>query len=71
MIPKIIHQLWIGPDPMPKHCVEFCEEMKDMNPEFEYKLWGNEVLKEFKDDKYLYSYLELNPLLVRPPLLPH
>tara|TARA_R100001460_G_scaffold44439_1_gene81207 strand:- start:1081 stop:1737 length:657 start_codon:yes stop_codon:yes gene_type:complete len=60
MIPKIIHQLWIGPDPMPKHCVEFCKEMKDMNPEFEHKLWGNEVLKEFKDDKYLYSYLELN-----------
>ena len=60
MIPKIIHQLWIGPDPMPEHCVEFCKEMKDMNPEFEHKLWGNEVLKEFNDDKYLYSYLELN-----------
>ena len=60
MIPKIIHQLWIGPDPMPQHCVEFCKEMKEMNPEFEHKLWGNEVLQEFKEDKYLYSYLELN-----------
>lgn len=58
MIPKIIHQLWIGPDPMPQHCVEFCKEMKNMNPEFEHKLWGNEVLKQFNKDEYLNSYLE-------------
>ncbi len=24
MIPKVIHQLWIGDNPIPEHCAEFC-----------------------------------------------
>lgn len=35
-IPKIIHQIWIGPKEMPK---EDIETWKKMNPSFEHKLW--------------------------------
>lgn len=41
MIPKIIHQLWIGPkQPPTKHM----DTWKDMNPEFEYIRWNEAEL---------------------------
>jgi len=56
-IPKIIHQLWLGDKPIPEHCKKFTEEMQKMNPDYEYKLWGNEVFEKiYKDDKYLQNY---------------
>ena len=56
-IPKIIHQLWLGDNEMPEHCKKFVEEMKEMNPDYEHHLWGNEVFEEkYKDDKYLQNY---------------
>ena len=61
MIPKIIHQIWIGDEPTPKHCLEFIEEMKKMNPEFQHILWGNEVFSGiYKDDPFLQNYIK-NP----------
>ncbi len=33
MIPKIIHQIWVGNNPMPEHCLEFVEKIKELNPE--------------------------------------
>ena len=35
-IPKIIHQLWIGPKPMPS---KFMDTWKDKHPNFEYIRW--------------------------------
>jgi len=41
-IPKILHQLWIGPNPRPsKHM----ETWKTKNPDFEYILWNEEEIK--------------------------
>ena len=37
MIPKIIHQIWIGPKPAPKHMMQ---TWKDKHPGFEYILWN-------------------------------
>lgn len=39
MIPKIIHQVWIGPKPAPKRLME---SWRDMHPTWEYRLWGND-----------------------------
>lgn len=41
MIPKIIHQLWIGPKPAP---TKFMDTWKEKNPEFEYIRWTEEEL---------------------------
>ena len=42
MIPKIIHQLWIGPKPAP---TKFMDTWKDKNPEFTYIRWNEEEIK--------------------------
>ena len=36
-IPKIIHQIWIGPKPAP---TKFMNTWKEKNPDFEYILWN-------------------------------
>ena len=41
MIPKIIHQLWIGSKPAPTNHMN---TWKNMNPEFEYIRWSEEEL---------------------------
>jgi glycosyltransferase involved in cell wall biosynthesis len=43
MIPKIIHQIWIGPKKRPK----YMEKWVEMNPDFEYILWDNERVSNF------------------------
>lgn len=40
-IPKIIHQIWVGPNPMPEKSHGFIEKIKELHPGFEYRLWGN------------------------------
>ena len=42
MIPKIIHQLWIGPKPAP---TKFMDTWRDKNPEFTYIRWNEEEIK--------------------------
>ena len=42
-IPKIIHQIWIGPKPMPS---KFMETWKIKNPDYEYICWTEEKIKE-------------------------
>ena len=39
IIPKIIHQLWIGPKPAPS---KLMQTWKDKHPDFEYILWNEE-----------------------------
>ena len=41
-IPKIIHQIWIGPKPAPS---KFMQTWKDKHPDFEYILWNEEELQ--------------------------
>jgi len=42
-IPKIIHQLWIGPKPAP---TKFMNTWRDKHPDFEYMYWNEADLKE-------------------------
>jgi GR25 family glycosyltransferase involved in LPS biosynthesis len=52
MIPKIIHQIWIGTLPKPNYWINtWSEQYLEQNPEYEYKLWDNDnYLTEL--DKY-------------------
>ena len=42
MIPKIIHQIWIGPKIPP---TKFMDTWKEKNPEFTYIRWNEEEIK--------------------------
>jgi hypothetical protein len=49
MIPKIIHQIWIGPNPIPDNCKQFSENLQEINNDFEYKLWTNDNMPELPE----------------------
>jgi mannosyltransferase OCH1-like enzyme len=38
-IPKLIHQIWVGPNPIPSKSIKFIETIRSLHPEFEYRLW--------------------------------
>jgi len=48
LIPLKIHQIWIGPKPLPEKFKWMVKTWKDKHPSWEYKLWVNEDLKKFK-----------------------
>ena len=41
MIPKVIHQIWIGPDPRPEG---WMRTWRDRHPDWGYRLWTDETL---------------------------
>lgn len=36
---KIIHRAWFGPIPMPERYRRYGEQLQEMNPDWEYRLW--------------------------------
>jgi len=53
-IPKIIHQFWIGPVPLPdpyKYTIESCRKLEG----FEHKLWGNKEIESLLADSEEYK----------------
>jgi len=57
MIPKIIHQMWVGPTDRP---IKWMNTWKEKNPQYEYILWDNERVNrfEFKNQKHIDYYKE-------------
>jgi mannosyltransferase OCH1-like enzyme len=41
MIPRIIHQIWVGNNPLPEEFKKFSDMWKSMYPDFEYVLWND------------------------------
>lgn len=56
MIPKIIHQIWIGKHEMPDHCKQFIQLMINKHKDYEYILWGNELYDKYYNDKFIQNY---------------
>lgn len=46
MIPKIIHQIWIGPNPIPEHIKAHPDSIKREFDDYEYILWTEENLPD-------------------------
>lgn len=44
MIPRILHQVWVGPDPFPQELVGYRESWRRHHPEWEMRLWTEESL---------------------------
>lgn len=53
MIPKIVHQAWCGPKPIPEREKAWCAAMREMNPDFKVILHGNELLERYGRDTYV------------------
>lgn len=47
-IPKIIHQIWIGPDSFPKKCKDWQKSWLHHHPDWEYILWTNEEVAQLE-----------------------
>ncbi len=52
VIPKIIHQIWLGPKTPPAVFKESQESIKKLHPDWEYKLWTDEDVLKF----WLYNH---------------
>lgn len=50
MIPKIIHYVWIGPNPKPAAVLRCIESWRRFCPEYEIREWGNKDLSYIKND---------------------
>jgi mannosyltransferase OCH1-like enzyme len=46
VIPRTIHQIWIGPDPLPDDQRPWIESWKRHHPSWEHRLWTEETLPE-------------------------
>jgi mannosyltransferase OCH1-like enzyme len=46
-IPKMIHQIWIGPDPLPDFYKILANTWRNAHPDWQYILWQNEDIKNF------------------------
>tara|TARA_A100001011_G_scaffold400579_1_gene516430 strand:- start:782 stop:1633 length:852 start_codon:yes stop_codon:yes gene_type:complete len=55
-IPKKIHQIWLGEKNIPRICKKWMNTWKELNPQWEYKLWNEKNIKELNvDDLNVYS----------------
>ena len=41
-IPRIFHQIWVGPDPLPDEFAAYGQTWLDHHPGWELKLWTDE-----------------------------
>lgn len=46
LIPKIIHQIWIGTKPFPALYEQYASTCKATSPGFDYRLWTNKDIKD-------------------------
>lgn len=47
-IPKIIHQIWVGPNTPPEHFKKWQESILMLHPDWEYKLWTDKDVAQLK-----------------------
>ena len=59
MIPKLIHQMWIGDKPLPSIWEDRPESWKEKNPNYNYVLWDNDSIKKIDDENFL--DIKVNP----------
>lgn len=45
MIPKILHQVWLGDKPIPEKFLQFRNRWRQIHPRWKYILWNEENLK--------------------------
>jgi hypothetical protein len=59
MVPRIIHQCWCGPKPIPEREKQWCALMRKMNPTWDVRFYGNEILEEYEKDIYVRALISM------------
>lgn len=49
-IPKIIHQIWLGPKRLPDYFPRFSQMWRQLHPDWEYRLWTDAEVAHFDFD---------------------
>ncbi len=44
--PKIIHQIWLGPNPLPDFFPEYQRKLQALHPKWEYRLWTDKDVEQ-------------------------
>jgi len=55
-IPKILHQIWLGPNPMPSEFIEWRNKWQTLHPDWTYMFHTDDILKEIP--MYLQEYID-------------
>ena len=58
---KKIHQIWLGEKSIPKICKKWMDSWKDLNPQWEYKLWDEQNIKELNFENLDIYSKKFNP----------
>ena len=61
LIPKKIHQIWLGKKGIPRKSIDWMQSWKKFNPDWEYILWDEEKIKELQVSEFNVYSKELNP----------
>jgi hypothetical protein len=56
MIPKILHQVWFGDKPPKKDYQNYTEKWRQLHPDWEYRLWNEENLRDTDCWKYITKF---------------
>lgn len=55
IIPKVIHIIWLGSDPLPQNYVYYIQTWRDFHPNWEVKIWSKDlIMKERFPDMDLF-----------------
>ena len=46
MVPRILHQIWLGPDPLPDEFEGYRQTWIEHHPDWEHRLWTEDTLPE-------------------------
>tara|TARA_R100000951_G_C2604551_1_gene169207 strand:- start:144 stop:740 length:597 start_codon:yes stop_codon:yes gene_type:complete len=58
MIPKKLHQVWLGEKDIPEQFVEFTNNWRELHPDWDYKLWTDETISSNPEIKNLVDQCE-------------
>jgi mannosyltransferase OCH1-like enzyme len=56
-IPRVFHQIWLGPDPFPRDFVEYQRSWSRHHPNWALRLWTEDDLPEDLERKEIYELL--------------
>jgi mannosyltransferase OCH1-like enzyme len=56
-IPKIIHQIWLGPNEIPERLLSYRTVWKELHPDWEFWCWRDKDVPELVNQK-LYDYVD-------------
>jgi mannosyltransferase OCH1-like enzyme len=46
LVPRIVHRIWLGPDPLPPEFASYGESWARLNPAWEVRLWTEDTIPE-------------------------